>query len=312
MRAGKYTSYEGGIRVTSFVSGGFLPAQRRGANCSALVHISDWYAVFSFLAGVPAADDAPGIPGIDAVNVWPAIIGTAPTVRADIHVAEGVLMTPRWKLSVNNPDGGHTLGWSGPLFPKVKAEPGVANRCNESMPCLWDLSADPAERADPFAAAKANPAVVQAMASRLRKLDAVTFSPKPVNVTGLPKLCDQAAAAGNWLVPLDYSLGPAPPAPSPAPPGPQPPSPPTPPSPAPSPAPSPSHQCSCKNDTGFAHDWKVFHSVADQWACCSICRANSGCVVSTLWQHDCYLFRQATQPNHRLGRIACFVSNTST
>lgn len=206
MRAGKYTSYEGGIRVTSFVSGGFLPAERRGANCSALVHISDWYSVFSFLAGVPAADDAPGIPGIDAVNVWPAIIGTAPTVRADIHVAEGVLVAPRWKLSVNNPDGGHTLGWSGPLFPKVKAEPGVANRCNESMPCLWDLSADPAERADPFAVAKANPAVVQTMASRLRKLDAVTFSPKPVNVTGLPKLCDQAAAAGNWLVPLDYSL----------------------------------------------------------------------------------------------------------
>ena len=70
-RGGKYTSYEGGVRVTSFVSGGFLPAKRRGANSSALIHISDWYATFAFLAGVPAADDVPGVPGIDSVNAWP-------------------------------------------------------------------------------------------------------------------------------------------------------------------------------------------------------------------------------------------------
>ena len=70
------------------------------------------------------------------------------------------------------------------------------------------------------AVAKANLAVVSAMASRLATLDAVTFSPKPVNVTGLPLLCDHAAAAGHWLVPLDYALGPAPP---PLPPGPSPP-----------------------------------------------------------------------------------------
>lgn len=314
-RGGKYTSYEGGIRVTSFVSGGFLPAARRGANSSALIHISDWFAVFSFLAGVPAVDDTPGVPGIDSVNIWNVIEdGARPSAGREIHAAEGVLVGARFKLSVINPDGGHTLGWSGPLFPRVPAEPGFANRCNTSFPCLWDLSADPQERADPFAVAKANPAVAHAMATRLARLDAVKFSPKPVNTTGLPLLCDHAAAAGHWLVPLDYEVGPLPPPGPPAPPSPTPPPPPPTPSPPspPSPPAPPSHQCNCHNDTGFAGDWKVFHAVADQWACCGICHANSGCVVSTFSEHTCYLFKQGAQPNHRPGRLACFVSNTSS
>ena len=36
-------AYEGGIRVTSFVTGGFLPPAQRGTNSSILLHISDWY-----------------------------------------------------------------------------------------------------------------------------------------------------------------------------------------------------------------------------------------------------------------------------
>jgi hypothetical protein len=34
--------FEGGTRVASFVSGGALPAARRGKTASGLVHICDW------------------------------------------------------------------------------------------------------------------------------------------------------------------------------------------------------------------------------------------------------------------------------
>ena len=42
MRQGKYTFFEGGVRVNAFVTGGLLPAAMRGKNITAPVHICDW------------------------------------------------------------------------------------------------------------------------------------------------------------------------------------------------------------------------------------------------------------------------------
>ena len=39
----KFSAFEGGVRVASFVSGGALPASRRGKSADGLVHIADWY-----------------------------------------------------------------------------------------------------------------------------------------------------------------------------------------------------------------------------------------------------------------------------
>ena len=39
---GKYTFFEGGVRVNAFVTGGLLPAAMRGKNITAPVHICDW------------------------------------------------------------------------------------------------------------------------------------------------------------------------------------------------------------------------------------------------------------------------------
>ena len=38
----KFSAFEGGVRVASFVSGGALPASRRGKSADGLVHIADW------------------------------------------------------------------------------------------------------------------------------------------------------------------------------------------------------------------------------------------------------------------------------
>jgi hypothetical protein len=107
-----------------------------------------WFATFSYLAGVDSSDNVPGVPPTDSVNVWPAIVAGGPSQhaisppRSDVHAAEGVLVELRWKLSVVAPAGGHPSPWSGPLFPKVPAEQAPHDNCTEATPCLWDLHAD--------------------------------------------------------------------------------------------------------------------------------------------------------------------------
>lgn len=43
MRGGKHHLFEGGIKVTSFVSGGALPTGVRGSTSHALMHATDWF-----------------------------------------------------------------------------------------------------------------------------------------------------------------------------------------------------------------------------------------------------------------------------
>ena len=42
LRGGKYSNYEGGLRVNAFVSGGFVPLARRGVKLEGTIHIADW------------------------------------------------------------------------------------------------------------------------------------------------------------------------------------------------------------------------------------------------------------------------------
>ena len=43
LRGHKHDAFEGGTRVTSFISGGFVPAAKRGTrNTDSVVHIIDW------------------------------------------------------------------------------------------------------------------------------------------------------------------------------------------------------------------------------------------------------------------------------
>ena len=76
----KASNYEGGVRVAAFVSGGYLPSKMRGKSTDALMHISDWYATFCFLAGVEATDEraeAAELPAVTSVDQWPLLSGQA-------------------------------------------------------------------------------------------------------------------------------------------------------------------------------------------------------------------------------------------
>ena len=53
----KCLAWEGGTRVFAAASGGLIPPALRGTSNAQLMHIADWYATFSTLAGVDPADD---------------------------------------------------------------------------------------------------------------------------------------------------------------------------------------------------------------------------------------------------------------
>jgi arylsulfatase I/J len=78
----KFTDFEGGTRVAAWVSGGALPTAVRGTtHTKGLMHIADWYATLSELAGVDPTDAKaatfPGIPPIDSVSAGQRVLLTS-------------------------------------------------------------------------------------------------------------------------------------------------------------------------------------------------------------------------------------------
>merc|ERR1719158_585825 len=56
LKGGKYNDWEGGIRTNAFVSGGFVPPERRGSKFEGVISIADWYSTLTELAGVSPRD----------------------------------------------------------------------------------------------------------------------------------------------------------------------------------------------------------------------------------------------------------------
>lgn len=85
LHGGKYTDFEGGVRVAAFASGGLVAPEARGTRSDQIVHICDMWATFGALAGLEATDTRAarfaGVPVVDSVNVLDALTklnGTSP------------------------------------------------------------------------------------------------------------------------------------------------------------------------------------------------------------------------------------------
>ena len=112
LRGGKTSEFEGGIRVNSFVTGGFLPPKMRGHTTNALIQFADWLGTFAYLAGADVNDEeaiAKGLPPIDSINQWPIISGetTEKTLRSSLVVSPVTLIDygGKYKL-LTGPDPG--------------------------------------------------------------------------------------------------------------------------------------------------------------------------------------------------------------
>ena len=183
-RGGKYTPLEGGIRVTAFWGGGYLPASSYGTSIHGIVSVADYSTTLCIIGGgtlescqLDTVAEAAGLPPLDSLNVWPLISGinlTSP--RVEIPVSNNVLIQYK---GVGNGSGGGPIwkwlsgtisraAWTGPIFPNATgADPaGVQLDCGV-VGCLFDIWADPEERND---VALTYPSIASQMKSRLNQL----------------------------------------------------------------------------------------------------------------------------------------------
>lgn len=197
LRGGKYTYFEGGIRTTAFVTGGLLPRAMWGKNISAPVHVCDWYATFSRLAGVDPADDQEGVPPIDSIDQWPLLSGSSQALRTEVFIGDGCLVQGKYKLITT---GAGTANWTGPLFPRVPSTGPGTIHCSKKAPCLFDVVADPSERRD---LAAELPEVVASMQARVEELYKGRFEGRKPNVTKAD-VCNASYRSGGYITPADW------------------------------------------------------------------------------------------------------------
>ena len=201
-KGGKFSDWEGGIRVAAFASGGYLPTAVRGTMSEGLAAGWDWYATFCSLAGVDPHDkraEAAGLPPIDGHDLWPLISGentTSPRTRVVVGsnaggdfsgrtsgaTRVGAIVTPQWKIIVGDGPGGE-LDFAchpGPTSPnntdKHWDPRSYTQTCGNTTAtgCLFDVSADPNEHDN---RAAAEPEVFARLLAELRAAEETVYSP---------------------------------------------------------------------------------------------------------------------------------------
>ena len=176
LKGGKWTDWQGGVRVNSFASGGYLPESMRGQKTDGYIHVADWYATFSALAGVDPTDKRAAkanLPPIDSLNMWPLISGQNSTSpRVDIPISNTTLISGDYKILVGNVE---QAGWTGPVYPNTTTPSGIAavEHCGDSG-CLYNIKDDPEERKN---LADTMPDVLKQMQAKLQMYQASRFSP---------------------------------------------------------------------------------------------------------------------------------------
>ena len=224
LTGGKFSNWEGGVRVNAFVAGGVLPAAMRGTTLHEYVTVWDWYSTYAAIAGVDPTDHvaaAAGLPPIDSVNQWPLLSGanaTAPRrsiVLGDTSALEpgadgdtlvGGLIDGDLKLLVGAADRVHTIGQyvqTGPSWPNETSHlvPTLhVKTCGRELRhgCLFNITADPEEQVN---LASAMPDAWAAMLKRVDEEQAGVYSPK----RGVkdPRACEVATGAyGGWWAPF--------------------------------------------------------------------------------------------------------------
>ena len=225
LRGGKHTSWEGGHRAISFVSGGVVPKERRGTKLEGYIHVADWYTTFCSLAGVDPHDPkavAAGYPDIDGLDMTEYVLGSNLSVvspRNEVPLSSMYADHPRDMSPPINGSAALIVGkyklvrfpqpyciWQGYVYPNSstdhKNEPDCS--CGEEG-CLFDIISDPGEHND---LKKSLPEKHAELLSRAQVLDkeSIEYGRQPnwrgsVNIT---LACEQVHKNGGFWGP--YSL----------------------------------------------------------------------------------------------------------
>jgi arylsulfatase B len=225
LTGGKFSNFEGGIRVNAFVSGGAIPLQRRGISVNALSTIWDWYATYSLgIAGVDPTDkmgEKAGLPPIDSFNIWPHLMGENTTLpRNEIIIGDttainpnadgktrvgGVLRSDGWKLLIGPPDKFYTVQqyvMTSPNWPNSTSKlvpllhPKTCGR-NPKRGCLFNVFDDPSERLNH---AETNQTLFLELLRRVDEIQKSTEVYSPIRGKPDPRACEDATSkyGGYW------------------------------------------------------------------------------------------------------------------
>lgn len=223
LRGGKFSTFEGGIRVPSFVTGGFLPLNRRGKLEENLISIADWYSTYAAIAGVDNVIDKKaelaGLPPIDSMNCWPLLKGESNTCRNEIPIGDtsaigfnmdgnalvGGLIQGKYKLLLGAENKGFHVDQdvtTGVLFPNStdilipELHPKVCSR-DILKGCLYNIYDDPSEGNN---LATLYPDLFNSMLSRIDDIQKTVYS--PVRGHKNPIACDKAIERNYYWGPF--------------------------------------------------------------------------------------------------------------
>lgn len=171
LRGGKTNLFEGGVRVTAALGGGFLPKAARGARLDGYMHAADWYPTICGLAGIDAADpnpQAPEIPDVDGFDLWPYISGkVTKSPRTEIMLASeeankggAAIISGPYKLIVGLQSYGF---WTSPNYPNASTDHSKEKTVDCGAGCLFNIIDDPSEYTDLAASMPEKLAELQAL-----------------------------------------------------------------------------------------------------------------------------------------------------
>jgi arylsulfatase I/J len=212
LKGGKMSDWQGGIRGTAFVSGGYIPVQKRGTVSTALIHISDWYTTFCSLANVDPTDtnSGPDLPVVDGIDVSAELFGV-PAIdtkssdhvvgsllnQRELHISSQTLIQGRYKLIT----GVQAMsGWTGPLYPNNTGTQPTYIPLSWNHDCkdgeLYDILEDETEHVN---IATKIPKVLIEMQKRLKVLNKGNYNPYRGHPD--PRACVQAKKVGGYYGP---------------------------------------------------------------------------------------------------------------
>lgn len=196
--------FEGGVRTAAFVSGGLVPEHKRGSQLDAFIHVADWYATACDIAGVPAADPAQGVPGVDALSMWPLLSGTnstPPRSEVPLHYTEAAkgieaaYIEAPWKVVLGAQSGNGW--WWGPQYPNSTTKvPMTAPGCPSG--CLYNIIDDPSEHVD---LKETEPAVFSRVMSKLMAMNSTRYQSDAGGHYDKTACADAMREAGRYWVP---------------------------------------------------------------------------------------------------------------
>ena len=149
LRGGKYNDWEGGIRTNAFVSGGFVPVERRGKRFEGIINVADWYGTLTELVGVDMKDSKseaanswlkekglPLLPPVDSVPQWQYIINDKNGRPDPMHLSsKAVLMWPYKLVTGKQP----LSAWVGPNYPNCSGTVKSILEHNGPLPAPDDM-----------------------------------------------------------------------------------------------------------------------------------------------------------------------------